>query len=373
MLIVKIVFSYIIGIVLAEYNTIYIPVALTCVAGILCFLVCRFREYWLLLFVISLSNVVALHDKATVNNTADTTIKIEILDKVKVEVSDRLSSLAIAESTRALAQGMLLGNRSEISYGQKQVIREAGMSHIMAISGLHIGVLALFLFLLFKPLRYVGLHRTHRLAIISFIWIYVFLVGAPLSAIRAALMVTLMHLSWVMHRYSNALHNLFSTALIMLLYDTQQLWDAGFQLSFMATLGIILVLPLTKGISKLEQTLAVTFAAQLFTFPIVGYWFHLIPIFGWIQGIVVLPIVTLFVYTILFYMLIPYFSLLAYPADLMSSWILGVASKVSQFEAWILGGRVYIYPTITESVILELAIVGLCVCLRWRKREKTYD
>jgi len=375
MLIVQIVISYIIGIVLAEFENIYIPVALIGVAGILCLCTKKHREHVLLLFVVAVANIASLQDKSFRDNEMiDDSFVSESLNiyKVKDFVAKRISNLKMSDDSKSMAHGMLLGNKAYISSGQKQVIREAGMSHIMAISGLHIGVIAYLLFILFKPLRYVGLHRLHRTMIIVFVWGYVILVGSPLSAVRAALMVTLMQLSWILCRNSNGLHNLAATALIMLMYDSQQLWDVGFQLSFMATLGIILTMPLTNKKNRIEQMLVVTLSAQLFTFPIVAYWFHLIPIFGWIQGVVVVPMLSLLIYTLLLFIIFPSFGFLAYPIDAMVKWLLYAADKTSQFESWVLGGRVYYYPTIAEALMLELAIVGLFAYLWKMKRKRDY-
>lgn len=355
---IKTILFFIIGILLAETGTLYVLVALFLCAGIIYFLPHdnEFKPYGLYLMVSAMSFIMAGQDKMCSypeKNDKERTVFFQ-------EVSERIDCLALSDESKAVAKGILLGDKQALSKSQKISIREAGMSHILAVSGLHIGIIYLVLFGLLFPLRSFGLLRTHRLIVIAFVWFYVYCIGFPISSVRASLMLSIAVFSYILQRNSDSLHIISSAALIMLLYNSQQLWDVGFQLSFLAALGIIIVQPMIKKYSRFGKLLTVTLSAQLFTMPVVAYYFHLVPLFGWIQGLVIIPILPAFVYLLLTYLVLPSLVFLSYPIDCFVRWLFFIAKNIASFEDYCLGGKLLWYPTVFEACILE-AVVFLIV------------
>src|SRR5262249_47685408 len=122
--------------------------------------------------------------------------------------------------------------------------------HIFAVDGLRMAILFAIFFTLFRAL---GLPRAViGVALLPLLWFYVALTGWPASAIRATLMLTIIIVGWALKRPSDLLNSLFAAALIILLWEPQQLFQAGFQLSFFVVLCLILTVPaLDKVIQRL--------------------------------------------------------------------------------------------------------------------------
>ena len=279
-------------------------------------------------------------------------------------VTNRIDSLDLSPRANAMAHGILLGDKQYFTYSEIQAMRNAGMSHILAVSGLHIGILYLILFLTLNPLRWFGWLRTHRVLVTVLLWIYVIIIGCPVSAIRAALMLSLASLSWILKRHTSGIRILLTTALIILLFDPHQLTEVGFQLSFLATLGILMLSSVANRQDPVFSLLVVTFSAQLATFPVVAYYFHNVPFFGWIQGLLVIPMLSFLVYILLLYLLFPMLSFLSLPIEWMIDWIFLVADFSSWLEQCLLGGHLALYPLWWEAILWEVVVLGLLYCQR---------
>jgi len=215
----------------------------------------------------------------------------------KKELGRKIKENIPADSSPIL-EAMILGNDQLMDKELKDKLSKSGLSHVIAISGSHI---VIFSAMLFEVLIFFGLWRKQALlGSIIFTVLYIFLVGMPASGVRAGIMVGLLFLAQLISRQSFNLRTLVIAASIMLLFNPLLLkFDLGFQLSFLAVLGIILIAPvfnkwldvIFKGkIAWLREIIAMTVAAQLFTLPLLissfGY-FSLVSLFS---NIIVLPI-----------------------------------------------------------------------------------
>lgn len=306
-----------------------------------------------------------------------------------------LRESGLSESSVALSMGILLGDKSQIPAQDKAEIRQSGMSHLMSVSGLHIGILWMLLLFLFHPLSWMDCtrkfgirgHFWFRPVLLLSLWVYIILIGAPISAVRAGIMLTMVEISWFARVETWGFHNLYSAGLLILLFSPMQLYQPGFQLSFLATAGILAFRPWLEDGPKLQQLVMVSLAAQVFTFPVVAYWFHQVPVLGWVQGIFVLPFVAVYVYLLLFLFvctwLLPFLvSFVAFCIELCTHWMLAVAHYLSQAELWLLGGRLEWRPNLLETLLMEAAMILIVWLLRhtlseeeekekrtWRRRD----
>lgn len=283
-------------------------------------------------------------------------------------MAPRLHAAGLDSTTVALAQGVLLGDKSHLSKQTIVEVRRAGMSHMMAVSGLHIGILWALLWLLMRPLCLVMKGGWHRLLIMALLWAYILAVGAPTSAVRAGIMISMVQLAWFLHRDVWAFDNLWAAALLILVFNPHQLYQVGFQLSFLAVAGILAVKP--------KNLLTLTLSAQLLTLPLCAYYFHNVPLFGWLQGVLVVPVLALFVYLLIALVVLALalpgvaIPLLSTLINWLAAYIALVARWVVRIEEYCLGGRLDWYPSVGETVCMEAAlVVGLLLYL-WGERQK---
>ncbi|HNY35998.1 MAG TPA: ComEC/Rec2 family competence protein [Candidatus Pacearchaeota archaeon] len=215
--------------------------------------------------------------------------KKELEQRIKDNLSPKLSSIL---------EAMILGNDQMMDKETKDKLSKSGLSHVIAISGSHI---VLFSAMLFEVLLFFGLWRKQALlSSIVFTLFYVFLVGMPASGVRAGIMVGLLFLAQLISRQSFNLRTLVIAASVMLLFNPLLLkFDLGFQLSFMAVLGIILMGPIFNKwldvifrgkINWLQEIVAMTISAQLFTLPLLISSFGYFSIISLFSNIIVLPI-----------------------------------------------------------------------------------
>jgi len=283
-------------------------------------------------------------------------------DTLRSQCGRLLAASGLSSTTVGLAQGVLLGNKQALDAEQKQAMRAAGMSHLLAVSGLHIGIIWVLISILLRPLVLLHGGFWHRWLILLFLWGYIAVIGFPVSAIRAGIMITLVQISFSLQRNVWGFHNLINAALLILLGSPSQIYEPGFQLSFLATAGILTAAPwLRQSRSVLGRLLIITLSAQFFTLPLVAYYFHTVPVFGWVQGVLVVPVMGVFIYLLLLLLLFTGLGLPATPlvwsAEQLSQWIGLVARYTGSFETWCLGGRLSFYPSLLETLLMLFVLV----------------
>jgi competence protein ComEC len=197
-----------------------------------------------------------------------------------------------------VAKALLLGQKKNMDKELSNAYAATGAMHILAVSGLHVGIVYGFFFLFIKPYRLPVRKRIVYLSfIILLIWGYAFLTGMSPSVMRAATMFSLMALAQMKSRNPSIFNAIALSALILLIYDPFLIYAVGFQLSYMALLGILLFQPLLVKIwmpknKILEygwQISTVGIAAQLATFPISVYYFHIFPTYFILSNLIAIP------------------------------------------------------------------------------------
>ncbi len=219
----------------------------------------------------------------------------------------RVIAQILPEPQASLLTGILLGDDSGIPKSMQDAFRTTGTTHIIAISGYNVTILIGLISL--GAVRLLGRRRAFY-ALVAGLLIYMVLVGASASVVRAVIMGIVFLLATHVGRQGVALNTLFFTGLAMTAYDPDWLWDVGFQLSFVATLSLILyATPLQKTVegwletfevfktSKvlppvmdvLSDALLVTLAAQIATMPLLAYYFRQLSLVSLLTNGLVLP------------------------------------------------------------------------------------
>ena len=196
----------------------------------------------------------------------------------------------------AVLEALLLGERNRMNPGVTESLQRSGIYHLFAISGAHIAIISFFLFSLFKLFR--APSRLSYLLIMVFLLFYVFLVEGRPSVFRATIMTFAFLLGKLIWRSVNLINTISISAFILVLLNPFSLFNVGFQLTFAATLTIILFFPriikyLPKLPLKISEILALSLAAQLGVLPFVASSFNRITFSALILNFAALPLVAL--------------------------------------------------------------------------------
>lgn len=209
---------------------------------------------------------------------------------IKEELKQRLNQ--IASPAREFLIAFILGDRSGLSKEIYSVFKYTGTVHILAISGLHIGIIIFILLVFLKALRIK--FRTRFIFIIIFLLFYSFMTGLRPSVVRAVIMGTTFLLSFIVKREYYIYNSLSLAAMVILAIWPWQIFDIGFQLSFISVFSIVflspkilLLLPKVKNrfISFLEISFVVSTSAWLGATPLVAYYFGIISLISLVANV----------------------------------------------------------------------------------------
>lgn len=202
-------------------------------------------------------------------------------------------------ASHATVEAMVAGSKADMRERERTIYARTGLSHLMAVSGMHLGIVALVVAWLLAPLSLV--HRGHRvrnILVIILIWLFAFVSGASPSVLRAAVMFSVVQLALFSSSRYATLNALAATIFLMLCYRPDYLYDVSFQLSVAAVFGIVAwAVPLFRYFAHLATpwrllvtTLAIGVAASLWTMPIVSHHFHNLPLIGVVVTPLIMPI-----------------------------------------------------------------------------------
>lgn len=202
----------------------------------------------------------------------------------------------------SIAKALLIGYKVDLDKDLVQAYSNAGVVHLIAISGLHMGIIYGVLVWVFSLLPVIKKSKPTRLVLIIFcLWLFALLTGASPSVLRAAVMFSFIVAGNAFNKKSSVYNSLAASAFLLLCFNPFILWDVGFQLSYLAVLGIVVA---QKNISnwicfknkyaqRSWQLVAVSLSAQLFTFPLCFYYFHQLPLLFLFSNMLAIPLATL--------------------------------------------------------------------------------
>ena len=208
----------------------------------------------------------------------------------------------INAKNRAVIEALLLGQRQELSTDLTEDYAAAGMIHILAVSGLHVGIIMLLLQFLLNPLGNTPIIKLSRTVfIITVIWMFAFITGFSPSVLRAATMFSFIQIGIYFNRKNAGLNALVFSAFVLLLFDSSLIYEVGFQLSYLAVFFIIWVQPLFIKLWNPQFFLtklfwgifSVSIAAQIGVLPLSIYYFHQFPGLFLVSNLVILPVLGL--------------------------------------------------------------------------------
>ena len=347
-------------------------------------------------------------DRKTAGTGTEDMDGLGIADRIRLQAQiarqdmmRRMAGTQIDDKTLAIAAAMTLGYKSGLDKKTRETYSMAGASHILALSGMHLSII--YMVLTMFSGRGGGWRRW---MIITIVWAYVVMVGMPVSVVRAAIMLSLHHIASATGRRQHQLNIIAAAMLIILMASPAALWDIGFQLSFLAVAGIVLIAPPIIGsmpealrsmnspktvgrhgrcmrmastaIGKagrwLWDIMAVSIAAQVMTAPLVACWFGNIATGFLLTNIIVIPSATVII--VLTLLLVP--TLYITPLSSLTGatgWALGLCagfmdSAVTEIASWPWTSITGVSCNMIQTLMLYI-IVGVGITCIYRHHNLT--
>ncbi len=294
---------------------------------------------------------------------------LSTLLKFKQRLINALKESEFNEDTKQLLMAMLIGERNELDRVWVDRYVRAGVVHILAISGLHVGLLMLLFGWFFRPaLLFKHGHYYQVLLVILCLWIYVALTGFGPSTIRAGVMFSFFSIGKYIKRSPPTLFYLILSFGILVFINPNNLTQVGFQLSYLAVLGILLIQPLLYKLITVKNNYlnwfwkmtTVTLAAQIAVTPLCIYYFNQFPGLFLLSNWVVLPFVSLFLYLGVASFVLIYIKLLP---NLVVNLMDGMTLFLNQFVAWVSKQEIFFIQNLYVSKHEILLCYGVLVLL----------
>lgn len=230
-------------------------------------------------------------------------------DNIRNKLLTILRNNGLKDENYAVASAITLGYTNELDAEVKQSYSATGAMHILSVSGLHVGIIFVVLEkLLFFLSRKRYMRILKAVLIILFLWGYALLTGLSPSVMRAAAMLSFVVAGNAFKQQANIYNSLAVSAFFLLTFNPFLLYDVGFQLSYLAVIGIVYFHPKiyktiyikNKILDKIWVLTSVAIAAQLITAPLCLYYFHQFPNYFLFTGLLVIPLSTILIYMIIF-------------------------------------------------------------------------
>jgi competence protein ComEC len=256
--------------------------------------------------------------------------------EVRKEIIGTLRKYGVKGDELAVISALSVGYKDELDSEIRQSYSASGAMHVLAVSGLHVGIIyVVFSFLLGFLNRKKWMKLLKCVLLIMILWFYAFLSGLSPSISRAALMFSFVIIGQQAGRYTNIYNTLAASAFILLLLNPFHIASVGFQFSYLAVIGIVYFYPKIYGLvfvrnkwaDKIWSLVCVSVAAQLVTAPLGIYYFHQFPNYFLLTNLIVIPAATIIIYLVLLLLAFSWFPFVAQIVASLTSEITGIMNE----------------------------------------------
>lgn len=270
------------------------------------------------------------------------------LVQLRHDIGEMLKSKIPNENSAQIALALLLGKKKELDPTVRDAYTQAGVMHILAVSGLHVGIIYALFILILKPLRLKKEKaRLYLLFVVLVIWLYAFLTGLSPSVVRAATMFSLLTFGQMRERRPSIYNVLAFSAILMITFNPDVIYEVGFQLSYLAVLGIVMIQPLIlnlwiprhKILEYVWQLISVSIAAQLVTFPLSTFYFHVFPTYFLLGNLLILPLAFVIMQVGVPLMIFGWLPVVGDVLGWTLSWLIRVQNYIAEAIRLIPGGK----------------------------------
>jgi competence protein ComEC len=278
-----------------------------------------------------------------------------------------------------VAEALLMGYKDDLDPDITSAFMRTGTLHVLAVSGMHAGIIYLILAFLTKPLSRSKWGKYLQVALLLVgIWLYAFMTGLSSSVLRASVMFSFIAIGKLYRHHVNVYNNIYASAFLLLIFNPRFIVDVGFQLSYLAVLGIIFIQPMVQKwyqprfwLDKYIWSLvSVSVAAQLLTFPISLFYFHQFPNYFILSNLLIIPITSIILVGLI--LLVTVGSL-----PVLASFIGVLLNYLLEFNNWLVlsidklpysfinGLNLNILPMLLLYVIICLVIITYIHRVKW--------
>ncbi len=307
----------------------------------------------------------------------DTVLTLEcVLSKIRMAVTNRLSQSGISDDNVAFLQAIFLGDKSRLPRDTKEAFSSCGIVHLLAVSGLHVGIIFCIVGYVCQRLRLRP--RAKCLVTLVVLWFYALICGLSPSIFRATIMMSFCAVGGCVSRRQNIYNTMAIALFVILLFDPMSLYSIGLWLSFCSVLGIVTFNnPLSQLFTfessvmrRVYEMLLVSFIAQMSTLPISLYFFNTFPTYFLINNFIVIPFaMPVVVGAILVTVLggIPYLGpLIATILDHLVSFMIGYAKMAAEWPH----ATITRIPFSTAEFVLLILVLVICASICFRPSAK---
>ncbi|MDN5201398.1 ComEC/Rec2 family competence protein [Fulvivirgaceae bacterium BMA10] len=270
---------------------------------------------------------------------------------------------------------LIVGSKEELSYEMKQTYAKAGVMHVLAVSGLHVGIVYLVL------LNSLGKIRSRKWGKLIFasitltiLWFYALLTGLSPSVLRAVTMFSMIVIARSFKRQTNIYNSIAASAFILLCFDPWLLKSVGFQLSYLAVFGIVYIQPgiytvlnlKNRLLDKIWELTTVSVAAQLATFPLGLFYFQQFPSYFILSNLLVMPLIFCILY-------LGWILVLCNASELVAGFLARLLEYLIDFNNHFLSivsqlpmSTIHFYPTKWQTILIYLSLLGILSAIHLR-------
>lgn len=254
-----------------------------------------FKQYMLRKGVSQKIHVIGDHYKALTPEKS----MLRISFKTQQLLISQLKKTQLSSENKALIMALVLGNKNELSEERLAQYQRAGAMHLLAISGLHVGVLLVLLRFVVNPLKRLRYGNVLAGVLpILFLWGFALLTGGSPSVLRAVTMFSFLQLGLALNRKNAAIQGVWASFIVLLIINPKFVFDVGFQLSYAAVFGIVWMMPYWQrifvskkyGVRYIATLIGLGGIAQLSVLPLALYYFHQFPLLFWLSNLVLVPL-----------------------------------------------------------------------------------
>lgn len=278
----------------------------------------------------------------------------------------------------AVASAVSLGEKRSLSDTLREVYSTSGVSHVLAVSGLHVGIMCWFLYLIFPAFIFRKAEWLRQIIVMGTLWAYAFAIGFPVSITRTLIMFSIVALCRAGERETSALNSLGIAAIILLAVNPSALFDMSFQLSFGAVLFIVILTPILLEIYEprnvvgryIWRVMVLSLAAQIGTAPIVMYHFSGFSTYVMFANLFVVPVMFVIVSLSMSLWILGWFQAVRYLVVTALTWLIDTMTALITRIAALPYAQLDLSITHGWVIFVIYAIV-IYVCL-WYKEKCTH-
>ena len=298
---------------------------------------------------------------------------------IRTKINTSLKNYSFKNDVLAVINALLLGQRNSISSDLLESYAGAGAVHILAVSGLHVGIILMLLLFVFKPFHYFNNGKLiATLLIIIMLWVYAIIAGLSPSVVRAVSMFTALTIGMQLVQRSNVYNTLVISMFFLLLFNPFYLFEVGFQLSYLAVFSIVWIQPKLYKLwnskfwllDKFWQLFTVSIAAQIGVLPLSLFYFHQFPGLFFLSNLVIIPFLGFILIIGVIVILLAYLDILP---QFMADFYSFVIQLMNGFVSWVSNQELFIIENISFSLALMLAFYAfIFIIIKWIENKVYY-